>query len=268
VTLRLVDVIVLFVYLTGIVAFGSWFVRKSRSRRQFMAAGGALPAWAVGLSIFGTYVSSNSFVGAPGQSFRGNWNFFVFGLSLFPAAWIATRWFVPFYRTKGYISAYEHLEERFGPWARVYAVVIFLLLHITRSGTIMFGVSLAMSVLTGWPIKTIIIVAGIAVTLYTVLGGIEAVIWTDVVQSLILIGGLVLVSLLLLFTIDGGPSQLFATAAAHHKFSWGSWSLTDYAHSTVWVVFLYGMGVNLTRFGIDQTFIQRYHAAKSEAAAR
>ncbi len=104
------DFFVLATYTIGIVTLGSVFYRRSRTPRGFTAAGGSLPAWAVGLSLFGAYLSSNTFLGVPGKAYASNWNSFVFSLSLPFAAWIATRYFVPFYRGTGEISAYTHLE--------------------------------------------------------------------------------------------------------------------------------------------------------------
>ncbi|MGI9427560.1 MAG: sodium:solute symporter [Bythopirellula sp.] len=261
-----VDLAVMIVYLTTVVAFGCWFVRKSSNPQAFMVAGGTLPAWAVGLSIFGTYLSSNTFLGVPGKAYRSNWNGFVFSLSLPLAAWLAVKYFVPFYRRLGQISAYEHLETRFGPWARTYAVVCYLLTQLARTGTILFGVSLALTALTGWPQATIIISAGALITLYTVVGGIEAVIWTDVVQSLVLMTGAVLILLLLLFGLPEGPTQVFTIGAQQEKFSLGSFAL-NFTSSTFWVMMLYGLFINLSNFGIDQSFVQRYHTARNEQQA-
>ena len=264
--LSFVDLIVLIGYLLGVVLFGCFFARKSSSTSTFMTAGGTLPAWAVGLSIFGTYLSSNTFLGVPGKAYGSNWNALVFSLSLPLAAWLATRFFVPFYRQSGEISAYQHLERRFGTWARTYAVVCYLLTQFARTGTILFGVSLVMSALTGWNQSLIIVVAGALITLYTVLGGIEAVIWTDVVQSLVLIAGAVVILILLLTGLPEGPAQVFALGASHDKFSLGSFDL-DLTSSTFWVVLLYGLFINLSNFGIDQSFVQRYHTARDERQA-
>lgn len=266
-TLATLDIVVLFVYVALVIGFGCWFVRKSGTTSEFMAAGGALPGWAVGLSIFGTFLSSNTFLGNPGKAYGGNFNAYVFTLSLPVAAWIASRYFVPFYRKSGEISAYHHLEKRFGLWARTYAMVCYLLTQIARMGTIMFGVALGMNALTGWDVRTIIIATGILVTLYTLLGGIEAVIWTDVIQSIVLMCGAVLIYLMLLFGMPDGPAQSFEIASDADKLSLGSWQL-DFTTSTVWVVFLFGIFINLTNFGIDQSFVQRYHTADSEAAAK
>lgn len=261
-----IDIAVLLAYLAGIVGLGCWFVRKSRSTNEFMAAGRSLPGWAVGLSIFGTYVSSISFLANPGKSFGGNWNPFVFGLSLPIAALIAVRFFVPFYRRSGEVSAYNHLEQRFGPWARTYAVICYLLTQLARMGTIMYLVALALAPLTGWPVLTIIAVTGVLVTAYTLLGGIEAVIWTDVIQSVVLTSGAVLCVVLITLGMPEGPSQVFEIAAKDSKFSLGSLGVS-LAEPTFWVVLTYGLVINLQNFGIDQSFVQRYITAKSDQAA-
>lgn len=266
-TLPFVDIAVLIIYLLGIVIFGCLFVRKSRTTDHFMAAGRALPGWAVGLSIFGTYLSSNTFIGVPGKAFGGNWNSFTFSLSLPIAAFIGVKFFIPFYRRSGEISAYHHLENRFGPWARTYAALCYLLSQIGRMGSIMFGVSLALHALLGWDIKTIIIASGILVTLYTLMGGIEAVIWTDVIQSIILTLGAVIIIVMVLVKMPGGPGELFAVAHDHGKFSLGSFG-PSLAQSTFWVVLVYGIFINLNNFGIDQGFVQRYHTAKTDGEAR
>ncbi len=264
--LQLADLIVLAVYIIAVVAFGCWFVRKNQSSAAFMVAGGALPAWAVGLSIFGTFLSSNTFLGVPGKAYAGNYNAFVFSLSLPVAAFLATKFFVPFYRRTGSVSAYEHLEKRFGVWARMYAVVCYLLTQIARMGTIMVGVSLVLHALTGWHPAAIILVSGIVITAYTLLGGMEAVIWTDVVQSIVLMVGAVVLLAMLLWGMPEGPGQAVSMAAADNKFSLGSWDF-DGTSSTVWVVFLFGLFINLGNFGIDQSFVQRYHTADSDRAA-
>ncbi|MCH2203604.1 MAG: sodium:solute symporter [Fuerstiella sp.] len=269
--LRTADLVVLIIYMAGVFALGCWFSRKSGSTQEFMAAGRSLPGWAVGLSIFGTYVSSIGFLGAAGKAFGGNWNSWVFGLSLPIAAVIAVRWFVPLYRSRGTISAYAQLEERFGPWARIYALVCYLLTQFARIGTILYLVALAFAALTGWEIKTIIVVTGVLVTIYTLVGGIEAVIWTDVVQSVVLICGAFLCAGLLLFGLPEGPGQLFEVAGASDKFSLGSFSLNPETimleEPTFWMVLLYGVFINLQNFGIDQSFVQRYITAKSDKAA-
>ena len=264
--LRSIDIWVLAVYLLAVVGMGAWLGRRSGTTKGFMVAGGTLPGWAVGLSIFGTYLSSNTFIGVPGKAFAGNWNAFVFSLSLPLAAWVAVKYFVPFYRSRGEISAYHHLEDRFGPWARTYALGCYLLTQLARVGTILFGVSLGLSALTGWSLPVIIMVAGLAVTAYTLIGGIEAVIWTDVVQSLVLLAGAGVITVLLIVNHPDGAGEALHVAAQADKFSFGSFA-PDATTATFWVVLLYGLFINLNNFGIDQSFVQRYHAARDDRAA-
>ncbi len=269
--LRTTDLMVLIIYMAGVFGLGCWFARKSGSTQEFMAAGSSLPGWAVGLSIFGTYVSSIGFLGNTGKAFASNWNSWVFGLSLPIAAVIAVRYFVPLYRQRGEVSAYAQLEHRFGPWARMYALVCFLLSQMARIGTILYLVSLALSPLTGWDVRTIILVTGLMVTIYTLLGGIEAVIWTDVAQSIVLIGGAFLCAGIVLTEMPEGPGQLFEVANANDKFSLGSFSAAPStliaASPTFWMVLLYGFFINLQNFGINQSFVQRYITAKSDRDA-
>jgi len=264
------DFFVLVVYMLGVFGLGCWFARKSGTTNEFMAAGRSLPGWAVGLSVFGTYVSSIGFLGNTGKAFSGNWNSWVFGLSLPIAAVIAVRYFVPLYRREQNVSAYYQLEKRFGPWARLYAMASYLLSQLARIGTILYLVALALAPLTGWDIKVIILVTGMLVTIYTLLGGIEAVIWTDVVQSVVLVGGALLCAAVLLF--GEGGEQLFEIAQQNKKFSLGSFSVKPSMLSapdpTFWMVLAYGIFINLTNFGIDQSFVQRYITAKSDADAK
>jgi len=260
------DITVLLIYLVGVVGFGCWFVRRSRDTEGFMVAGRSLPGWALGLSMFGSYISSISFLANPGKSYGSNWNPFVFSLATPIAAAVAVKWFVPFYRRTGEVSAYEHLEHRFGGWARTYAVVCFLLTQMARMGTVVYLLALAVAPLVGWDVKIVILVAGTLMTTYTVLGGIRAVVWTGVLQSLVLVAGpLVCVAALLLKT-PGGLLQILDVGWAEHKFSLGSLgpSLTQ---PTFWVVLVYGLVINLGNFGIDQSYVQRYITARNDREA-
>ncbi len=265
--MKTIDLIVLVAYLVCVVGLGLWLAKRSKTTEGFMAAGGALPGWAVGLSIFGTFVSSISFLANPGKAFDANWNPFVFGLSLPLAAWVATRYFVPFFRKSGTVSAYTHLEERFGPWARVYAVVCYLLTQMGRVGTILYLVALALAPLTGWSVFTIIIVTGVLVTVYTLIGGIEAVIWTDVVQSIVLTLGIFLCLGVIFSGMPEGAGQVFSIASESDKFSLGSFGLS-LNEPTFWVILIFGLFINLQNFGIDQSYVQRYATANSEHEAK
>jgi SSS family solute:Na+ symporter len=250
--LPVIDIAVILIYLVGMVLVGVWFSAKNKSADQFTKAGGMIPGWAIGLSIYATFLSSNTFLGVPGKAFGGNWNAFVFSLS--------------FYRATGEVSAYTNLEKRFGPWARSYTVICFLLTQLARMGSIFFGIALSLQALTGYSMETIMLVTGICIIIYTVMGGIEAVIWTEVVQGVIKTLGAVLIVYLVVVNMPGGVARIVEIGQADHKFSPGSFRF-DLTQSTFWVILLYGFFINLNNFGMDQNYVQRYHTATSPREA-
>lgn len=262
------DLIIFFIFTGGIVLYGLSFVNKSVSSDDFTSAGGSLPGWVVGMSIFATYVSSISYLGYPGKAYAGDWNAFVFSLSIPIASYVAARYFVPFYRHQWSVSAYSFLEERFGVWARLYASACYLLTQVARMGSILYLLALPMNVLMGWEIHIVILVTSIAILLYAISGGMRAVVWTEAMQGIILIGGALLCLTLLLTDMPGGLEVAFNIALEDGKMSLGSFSLTDFSTSTFWVCMFYGIFTNLQNYGIDQNYVQRYHTASSEREAK
>lgn len=265
--MQIADLIVFVVYLAAVTLFGSSFFRKNKSASAFTLGNRGIPAWVIGMSIFATFVSSISFLALPGNAYLGNWNAFVFSLSIPLALWVATKYFVPLYRRINSPSAYTFLENRFGPWARIYVSACYLLTQIMRVGTILYLLALTLNAIAGWDILTLIIVTGLLVTIYSVLGGFEAVVWTDAVQGIILISGALVTVLYLLMKMPGGPTQLFDIALDNDKFSLGSFGLS-LSEPTFWVVLIYGLFINLQNYGIDQNYVQRYMASRTEREAK
>ena len=265
--LPLTDLIVFIIITVGNVIFGASFFLKNKTSSQFTTGGGKLPAWVVGMSIFATFVSSISFLALPGKAYMSDWNALVFSFAIPVAAILAAKFFVPLYRSLGSVSAYNYLEVRFGRWARIYASLCYILTQLMRTGAILLLLALPLNALFGWNIKTIIIVTGIAVTVYSMMGGIQAVIWTDAIQGIILVVGALICAGLLTFSMPEGPSQIFEIAAANHKFSLGSLG-ASVSESTFWVVLIYGLFINLQNYGIDQNFVQRYMTTSSEKKAK
>lgn len=264
--LPLIDLSIIAIYLVAMMGVGYYFSRKNKNSDQFTKASGSIPGWALGISIYATFLSSNTFLGVPGKAFGSNWNSFVFSISMPFAAFIAAKYFVPFYRRTGEVSAYTHLENRFGAWARTYTVICFLLTQLARMGTIFFGIALSLQALVGYPMSTIMIVMGICIIFYTVLGGMEAVIWTEVVQAVIKTLGAVVILCLIIYDMPGGVLKIIDISEANHKLSLGSFS-PDLTQSTFWVVLMFGFFINLNNFGMDQNYIQRYHTARTEKQA-
>lgn len=261
-----IDYVLFFAYLIGIIIVGASFYDKDKTSDTFTTGNQKFPGWAVTLSIFATFVSSISYLALPGNAFGGNWNVFVFSLSLPIAAFIALKYFVPLYRRVNSPSAYTYLEERFGLWARVYVSACYLLTQVMRIGTILYLLALTVHTITDWNIPLIILMTGVSVMIYSMLGGIQAVIWTDAIQAVILIGGAVICIIYLLVHIPGGWNTFIEVGSDAGKFSLGSFGIELNA-PTFWVVLIYGLFINLQNYGIDQNYVQRYIASPSDKSA-
>ena len=206
--MRSPDIIIFISYLVGIVLFGSSFYRKNKTSSAFTLGNNTIPTWVISMSIFATFVSSISYLALPGQAFQSNWNPFVFSLSIPFASLMAVRFFVPLYRSINSPSAYTYLEMRFGPWAKTYVSVMYLLTQLMRTGTILFLLALILNVMLGWSIIAVIIITGLSVMIYSLLGGIQAVVWTDAIQAIILIAGALICAIVIVFSMPEGPGQL------------------------------------------------------------
>jgi SSS family solute:Na+ symporter len=218
--------------------------------------------------MLATAISSITFLAYPGSAYAGNWSLLVPGLMLPIAAFFGIKIFVPFYRKAMLVSAYQYLERRFGTLGRVYACLVFSTLSIWRMAIVLFLLALPIKTLTGWESDTTILVCGVVVTTYTVMGGIQAVVWIDVVQGILLmLGGLVTIATVFV-TVPGGPLEIFREGWAARKFNLGVSFEWDFCKMTLWVLVLNGLIGNLQEFSSDQTKVQRYCAAKTTQAAQ
>ena len=264
-----IDLGVIVLYFIGITVFGCsfYFKKGTNNAKAFMTGTGQIPDWVVALSLLATFISSISFLALPAKAYLSNWNPYVLSLTVPVAVVVAAVVFVPFYRRIGAVSAYTYLEDRFGAWARLYASGCFLLMQCARSGVILFLLSILISNVVGVGCVPIIIVTAFATMVYSMMGGITAVVWTDAIQALILIAGALFCAVLLYGGLPGGFVSGIAEAWNAGKFSLGSRSLTDFGSETLLVSFLYGLCINLLTFGADQCFTQRYATAKDTKGA-
>jgi solute:Na+ symporter, SSS family len=265
--IRTGDAVVLIGYLVAMAAIGVYFARKQKTAEGYFVGNRAFPGWAVGLSMFATSISSVTFLAFPGAAFILDWRQVVQNLTLPLIAVLAILVFIPFFRRGQTTSAYEYLEERFGPLLRLYGAINFILLQFVRLGTVLYLVAIPVQILTGTPIIWIIVVVGIVISFYTILGGLEAVIWIDVIQATVLIVGAVLPVFFILFRLPGGLAQVLRVGMEHHKFGVGpmSWDLTE---RTFPVMMLIGLLNWTTEYTTNQNVIQRYLAASSLREAR
>jgi SSS family solute:Na+ symporter len=266
-TLRFLDYGAIIAYLLAMAAIGVYFARKKKTTEAYFVGNRAFPGWAVGLSMFATSISSITFLAFPGAAFILDWRQLVQNLTLPLIAVCAILIFIPFFRRGRATSAYEYLEDRFGPLLRLYGAINFILLQFVRLGTVLYLVSIPVQILTGTSIIWIIVIVGLVVSFYTILGGLEAVIWIDVIQATVLIAGAVVPLFFVLLRLPGGLAQIVQVGMEHHKFGVGPMKW-DLAERTFPVMVLVGLLSWTTEYTTNQNVIQRYLAASSLREAR
>lgn len=261
------DIVIIALYLGGVLSIGYHFAHKNDNPEEFMVAKRSLPGWLLGFSIFATQISNITLISTTGKAFSENWAPLAMKIALPIAIIISCKYFIPFYRKNHSVSAYTHLERRFGPWATIYAVVSYMIVQTFRMSTIMYLISLSLASVLNIDQIGIILATGVVVIIYTYVGGIEAVIWTDFWQGIILVGGVIVSIGYILLNMPEGPSQVMAIACEHSKFSLGSFSFV-FSEPGFWVMLFLGLTMYLQDFGVNQTYIQRYISAKSDVEAK
>jgi SSS family solute:Na+ symporter len=265
--LHAVNWAVIVLYLLGMIALGGYMSRRIKGSRGFFIAEGRLGPVVVGLSLLGTYLSALTMMALPGKSFGPeDWLWTIQLPFLIITAVVITRFVLPRYRDAGVISVYEFLEQRIHLFARLLASFCFLLLSIGRMGLVLYLPALAFSRITGTSIEGTIIVMGLIVTLYTVLGGIEAVIWTDAVQVVILAVGALLSVGYILYDVNTVGADFIGLAAAHHKFRMIEPSLDYTQLVSLWLI-LETIFQTIRIYGTQQDMTQRFMATKSTREA-
>jgi SSS family solute:Na+ symporter len=265
-TMAVWDYVIVICYFAIIVSMGIYFSKRQKTTGRYYTGGRSMPAWAVGISILATLISSITFLAYPGAGFRGQWILLVQGLMV-PIVLVCLIWIiVPMYRNIIGISTYEFFEKRFGYGARLYSSVAFSLAHFIKMGTVFFLLSMALASMTGVDTYTVILVLGIIVIFYTLLGGIEGVVWCEVLQGFLLMGGGLICVAVLLFRPEGGPVEVVSTAWKNNKFNFGPYNI-DFVNLTFIVMALNGIFYALQKYGTDQTIVQRFLVAKSDQAA-
>jgi len=266
--LHWIDTIIVCLSVLAAIGVGVYFARRQNSTKAYFKASGNIPAWAVGMSMFATIISSVTFLAYPASAYSGNWILLVQGMMV-PLVLLGLIGFiVPLYRKVIRLSTYEYFERRFGAFARFYSSIAFVLKHFTKMGTILFLLAMAMRTFSGGlDINWIVIGIGIAVIILTYFGGMEAIIWMDVVQGfLLIVGGLIAIAVLFCLT-DGGPSTIFSIAAEYKKIDFGPYTW-DFAQLTFIVMVFNGVFYALQEYGTDQSMVQRYLTARSDKEAK
>jgi SSS family transporter len=262
-----VDYLVLTAYLAALVAMGFYFSRREKSTEDFFLAGKRVPWWAAGLSIFGTQLSAITFMAIPGKTYADDWVFFWQNMGIVAIAPLVAWVYLPFFRRLDVTTAYEYLEWRFSLGIRLLGSASFVAFQLGRMGIVVFLPALALSAVTGWNVYACIAAMGVLATIYTVLGGIEAVIWTDVLQVVVLLGGAVVALGIIVGSVEGGAGEVFSVAAASDKLRLANLDW-DFTSEALIVILLGAFFNNIVPYTTDQAVIQRYLTTSDERQAR
>lgn len=259
------DTLVVVVYVALIAWVGARFGKSQASTEDYFLGGRRIPGWAIGLSVMATQASAITFIGAPGWGFEGGLERLIIFINVPLAMVVLITLLVPIFHRAGIYSIYELLERRFGVATRSIAALLFLTARGLATGVVLYAPALVLSVVTGWNINlTIVLMAVIAVG-YTVLGGISAVIWTDVIQMFVLWLGALVSMALLVAGLPGGWGDVFAFGSANNMFSALDFSLNPTVTYSLWAGLIGGLVLHVAYFGTDQSQIQRVLTSPSVA---
>ena len=258
---------VILIYLVGMVIVGFYFSNRQKSTGDYFKGGGRIPWWAAGVSIFGTLLSAITFMAIPAKTFATNWSYFMLNMSIIIVAPIVARLFIPFYARLNITSAYEYLEMRFNLATRLMGSISFIFFQLGRIAIVLFLPSIAISILTGINVYICITAMGILSIIYTTIGGIEAVVWSDFIQVIVLLGGALLSLSIIVDDVDGGFNHLIVSAIEDDKFNLFNFDL-DFFSATFWTITLGGIAANIVTQGTDQSIVQRYLTSSNTGNAR
>lgn len=266
------DVAILVVYMGGITLFGIHFRKQQHNIRDYLLGGNTAPWWALALSIVATETSTLTIVGTPAISYAGNATFLQLVFGYVVGRIVISALFIPRFFRGQFYTAYQIIEKRFGPRAKSAAALMFLVTRGLAEGVRVAAVAKVVQIAFGTGQRTSVIVILALTLIYTWEGGMKAVIWTDVIQTIIYLGGSLAAFAIILHRLPGGwPEVASVAAAAGDKlrvFDF-TWTLTNAAHTyTFWSGVIGGTFLTMASHGTDQTIVQRLLAARSERESK
>ncbi len=256
---------VLALYFAGMLLLGFFFLRRNKTTEDFFKAGGRMPWWAAGISIFATTLSAITFIAIPAKAYAADWRMFIFNMCIILIAPVVIYYYLPFFRRFNLNTAYEYLELRFNRAVRWLASGLFISFMVSRIAIVLFLPSLALHTVTGFSIYWSIVIMGVVTIIYCTSGGIEAVVWGDVIQGFILVTGAILAFIFMIYGSDGGLPGFFQASMEYDKFYLADFRF-DFTRTVFWVVVIGGLANSLILYTSDQSVVQRYMTTKNEKA--
>jgi SSS family transporter len=257
----------LIAYLAGVVGLGCYFTKRTQSTNDFFRGGQRIPWWAAGLSIYATVLSSITYMAIPAKAYASDWSYAFNHLTIVVLAPVVIAFYLPFFRQLDVTSAYEYLEKRFNLAVRWFGSVCFMVYQLGRCAIVLYLPALALSTVSSLDLYACIVVMGVLCVLYTVLGGMEAVVWTDVVQTLVLLGGVGCALGVVVSQTDHGVLDMVQLASRQGKFFEDVTWRFDPTSATAAVIFFGCLFTNLTPYTASQDVVQRYVTTKDTRLA-
>jgi SSS family transporter len=266
----IIDFSAIGIYLSVMIGVGVFFSFRNKNSDDFFRGGQRVPWIVAGLSIFATMLSSITFIAIPAKAYATDWAYFIYNMTAIAITPVVILLFLPFFRRIDATSAYEYLEKRFNRPARLFASASFIFFQIGRMAVVMYLPALALAAITPMSEYQCIFLMGTLSIIYCTMGGLQAVVWTDTIQTLVLLGGALISLTLIILSVGGGIGGFISTAAAHNKFHMINWrfSSMSFATTALWVVVLGGITQNLVTYTSDMAVVQRYMSVRDMPSAK
>jgi len=272
-SMRIADLAIIVAYLLFITWFGAQFKEKQSTLKDYFLGGRGAPWWAIAFSIVSAETSTLTVIGTPALSFAGNFTFLQLILGYLLGRIVVAVLFLPHYFRGEMFTAYELMQRRFGPRVRKFTAGTFLVLRALAEGVRVFAVSIVISVVLGWGELPSIVLIVCLTLFYTFEGGMTAVIWTDVVQMILYIGGALVSFFLIVHLTPGGWTHAIAVGEAAHKFQMFDFRFSFSAaflqrNYSFWAGLIGGCFLTTASHGTEQLLVQRLLAARNERESR
>lgn len=267
------DLVLLCLYMAGTIAFGLWMGRGQKTANDYLLGGRDLPWWALLLSIVATETSTVTFLSVPAIAYStqfgtGDLRFLQLPFGYLVGRAIAAVFLVPLYFKGELFTAYDVLRVRSGPAVRTLASGMFLVTRTLADGLRLYLTAVVLQLMFGWSLPLSVAITGLGTVAYTVIGGIKAVVWTDVLQFFVYMVGAVVALLVLGGRVDGGLGGIFSDAAAAGRLRVFDFGLDFGATYTFWAGLLGGAVLSIGSHGVDQMIVQRFLSARSQRDAQ
>lgn len=261
------DIVVLLVYFVGVLALGTYLGRRQKDVSDYFVGHRVVPWWAIMSSIVATETSALTFIGVPALAFATDISFIQIVVGYMIGRVVVALLFIPSYFKGELITVYQVLRSRFGPAAQRFASVIFLVTRSLADGVRLFATAIVLVVMTGFTELQAITIIAVVTVLYCYLGGMRAVIWTDLTQLVVYLVGAVIAAILLLNQIPGGWAEVARLGHEYGKWHFVTWQLDFTQSYTIWAGIIGGAFFTTATHGTDQLMVQRYLCARSQRQA-